>query len=343
MKITTSFIYAIAPVARVEIVQAIVSNQNIMAKYGIVSEKHTAHFLGQCAAETAGFNRLVESLYYTTAKRLTQVWPTRFRTLAAAAPYVRSPEKLANNVYGNRLGNKRPGDGWRYRGSGMKQTTGLYNFDVVQSYSGIKCVDQPDLLRGFPEALTAACVYWKTNNLSRFADADNVKGLTKAIQGGYGGLNDRTTFTRRALEFVERGFSGDVPEQFLRNGQRGDDVRQLQSNLKKLGYDMIGKIDGIFGDATEDGVRQFQSDTGLISDGVVGPKTKITIEGYLIGTVKPVQKEPPQIETKHQVIEGHHQDKPDTLPEPNKSDTVHPIIKFLQMLWSAWRNRSARK
>src|ERR1041385_2968197 len=105
MKITREFIFAIAPAARPEYGDAIVEHQGLLAKYGISSIPDVCHFLAQCAAETQGFNKLEESLFYTSTKRLRQVWPSRFKSDDAAAPYVRAPEKLANLVYCGALRN----------------------------------------------------------------------------------------------------------------------------------------------------------------------------------------------------------------------------------------------
>lgn len=287
MKITPAMIYAIAPAARPEYVADMVRFwPDLQAKYKM-TDADVPHSLAHIAAETGGFNRLEESLFYTTTKRLRQVWPSRFKSDAAAAPYVRQPEKLANLVYGGRLGNVAPNDGWLYRGSGCKQTTGKTNFAAVQTATAIPCVAAPHLLRAFPAALESAFVYWRDNRLSRIvaAGGDVVAKLTKAIQGGTGGLADRRTYTARALKAVGAGpmptslDKVDLPpiiaasSKMLRNGMPYDPrVEALQTALKSLGYDP-GNIDGIFGDGTEDAVRLFQSQHGLVVDGVAGPKT----------------------------------------------------------------------
>lgn len=279
MKLTREFIFAIAPSARPEYVSALVQHQAMLTKYGITSIADVCHFLAQCAAETMAFNRLEESLYYTTIKRIRAVWPSRFKSDAAAAPFVRQPQKLANSVYAGRLGNTGPDDGWAYRGSSCAHTTGKYNFSKVRDAAGLNCIAEPELLRVFPAALEAACVFWQDNKLSRFTG--NVTALTKAWQGGSGALADRKLYTARALEAAE-AYMDNVPapipaipaSKLLRNGgvNSVNEVKALQQKLTNRGYD-VGRIDGIFGDSTERGVTDFQRDNGLIADGVAGPLT----------------------------------------------------------------------
>lgn len=290
MKITPAILYAIAPSAKPEYVDDIVKYwPEFQTQYGL-TDADVPHSLAHIAAETGGFNRLEESLFYTTTARLRKVWPSRFKSDEAAAPYVRQPEKLANFVYGGRLGNTGPNDGWLYRGSGAKHTTGKTNYAAVERATGIPAVTHPQLLRAFPAALESAFVYWRDTRLSKIvaAGGDVVAKLTKAIQGGTGGLADRRTYTRRALKAVDaigapliptddnRAVAGAkalaVSSQMLRKGSDGNRVIRLQTNLKALGYNP-GNIDGVYGDGTEDAVKLFQAQHGLVADGVAGPKT----------------------------------------------------------------------
>jgi len=280
MNITADIIYAIAPSARAEIVNGIVeAAKTLFDKYKISDRKHVAWMLGRIAVETGGFNRLEENLFYTSVKRLRQVWPSRFKSDASAAPYVRNPQKLANLVYGGRLGNVGPNDGWLYRGSGDMQTTGFFNFREVQNASGVPCVEYPDNLRSHPGALIAALVYWTKRNLGRFVDANDIAGLCKAIQGGTLGLADQKLYTDRAM----RALDGTVTPRrntdgWLRRGDSGPAVERLQRRLQVKGYYDGGAVDGIFGEGTEDAVKHFQRQGGLIADGVVGPATSAALE-----------------------------------------------------------------
>lgn len=274
MKITADMIYAVAPGAKREIVDGIVAGTADFLKFGIVAKRDIAFFLGRAAVETAGFTRLEENLYYTSTKRLRQVWPGRFKSDAAAAPYVRNPQALANLTYGGRLGNVLPNDGWLYRGSGDFQTTGGYNFRKVQIGGGIPCINKPELLREHPGALTAALVYWKDNNLGRFVAANDVAGLCKAVQGGLAGLADQRLFTDRALRAVD----GVAPPRvdtsgWLRKGDKGSVVREAQGHLQRHGFYVGGKLDADFGDGMADAVEHFQRARGLVADGVIGTAT----------------------------------------------------------------------
>lgn len=318
MTITTANIYAVASGAKAEIVKGIVDHQHLFAKYGIRS-KDMPFFMGQCAAETAGFTRLEENLYYTSAKRLMQVWPSRFKTEAAAKPYVRNPEKLANNVYASRLGNGPPssGDGWRYRGSGMKQTTGKYNFGEVQDVTGLPVVEHPEMLRRFPEALESACIYWRKRSLGRFVDANDIVGLTKAIQGGRGGLEDRRIYTDRARRVNWEVLSvvpdmpttaptpittdGGAREPVLRMGMgiktstHRAKIKEAQQLLQRHGFYTEGKLDGKFGGGTDNEVRAFQGAHALLPDGVIGEATWAALKAdpvELAMSTDPIPHEP---------------------------------------------------
>ena len=305
MKITPAFIYAIAPAAKPEYVDDIVRYQDMLTRYGITAVADVCHFLAQCAAETQGFNKLEESLYYTSTARLRAVWPSRFKSDAAAAPYVRQPEKLANFTYGGRLGNKLPGDGWNFRGSGCPHLTGRANYQGMQDRTGVKCVTVPDLIRAFPAALEAACDFWRANGLSRFVG--DVTALTKRWQGGgNGALADRKTYTARALAAAGRiamspvsvppALPKPIPaSKLMRKGNPGNDLAQvktLQTRLTQLGYD-VGRIDGIFGDSTERGVSDFQRDNRLVADGVVGPATVKALNNAKGRAKVPPSAEPP--------------------------------------------------
>lgn len=157
-------------------------------------------FVAQIAVESARLTRLQENLNYTTAHRLMEVWPRRFPTYASALPYVRNPEALANLVYGNRadLGNTEPGDGWRYRGRGLKQITGRANYTEYQGASQVPCVVDPDLLLDPVIAADSAGWFWHSRGCD--ALADNLEALTRRINGGLNGFAERVLLTGRARE-----------------------------------------------------------------------------------------------------------------------------------------------
>lgn len=281
MRISGSHFAAACPGADGLIVNAILLNWALAEQYGITDQRQTAFFLGNCAVESRGFTRLEESLYYTTAARLKAVWPTRFKSDTAGTPYLRNPEKLANAVYSNRMGNgdEASGDGWKYRGSGLMQTTGRDNFAAVQKATGLPVLDNPELLRSMPHALEAACIFWKKNNLGKFAAAGDVVGITKAIQGGTGGLSERRLYISRFMAALRPVTSTDRPT--LKRGASSPFVTDLQTMLHKLGF-YDGKLDGIFGHGTENAVSDFQETYNVRPvDGVVGPLTYTAIDERL--------------------------------------------------------------
>jgi len=267
MKITAEQIYKAAPYATPAIVGPLVAEwQSIAEAGGIVSPIDTAFFLGHAATETTGFTRLEENLYYTTASRLRGVWPSRFKSEAAAKPFLRNPRALANMVYGDRLGNRgnNTDDGWNYRGSGIFQTTGRDNFAEVGA------VDDPDILRTMPAALVAAVHYWNSRKLSALTSrADAIEATTQAINGGDHGLASRRLYIGRFLTV----FRSTITPSTIRRGHKGAMVGDLQTRLAALGF-YAGKIDGDFGPGTERAVMDYQEARHLIPvDGVAGPLT----------------------------------------------------------------------
>lgn len=168
------------------------------AAAGVTSNLRLAHWLGQNAHESMGFARLVENLTYSSPQRLMAVWPTRFRTVAAATPFVRDPQALANKVYGGRMGNVDPGDGWKYRGRGIKMITGRNNYAQMAELMRLPLVDSPELLEQPAHALASSLAFWVRNGCNEIADRDDIVALTRRINGGLVGLDDRRQRTARA-------------------------------------------------------------------------------------------------------------------------------------------------
>ena len=179
-----------------------------MAEFGISANlQRIAAFLAQVAHESGQLRKLEESLYYSTAKRISEVWPKRFPTEAAAAPYARNPEGLANRVYALRIGNgdAASGDGWRYRGRGLKQLTGRANYKEAGTALGVDLVRAPDRLKDPVLAARSAAWFWQSRGCNPLADdtsgddddADFV-AITKLINGGTVGLKERRLAWARA-------------------------------------------------------------------------------------------------------------------------------------------------
>lgn len=152
-------------------------------------------FVAQVLHESAMLERLTENLNYS-AERMLQVWPRRFRTLADALPYERNPEALANKVYGGRLGNRDPGDGWRYRGRGLIMVTGRDNYARLEQTCGLRLLANPDLLAQPLPALQASIAWWERG--VRDAVLHDVEAVTLAVNGGTVGLPHRAHLTELA-------------------------------------------------------------------------------------------------------------------------------------------------
>ncbi len=173
-----------------------------MERWGIDTPLRQAAFLAQVSHESMRLTRLEENLNYS-AQRLTAVWPSRFPTLDSAAPFAGNPQALANKVYGGRLGNTAPGDGWKYRGRGLIQLTGKANVAAYSAAAGIDVVSNPDLLLEPEFAADSAGWFWHANRCNVHADKRDWAGLTRRINGGTVGLPERMTLTMRALRVLE--------------------------------------------------------------------------------------------------------------------------------------------
>lgn len=195
----------IAPQAR-DCYRETFARLDLLAAAGMLDRPlRLAHFLAQVCHETGGLTILVEDLHYRSPERLMAVWPTRFRTRAAALPFVGQPEKLADFVYGGRMGNVHPGDGFRYRGRGLPQLTGAEAYALIGQAIGVDLLAHPEQAISAQHALSVGIAVWQWKRCDRHADADDIVAVTKAINGGRIGLADRRTWlakTKAVLEVV---------------------------------------------------------------------------------------------------------------------------------------------
>lgn len=173
---------------------------DVLAGTEIDTPEERAAFVSQLAHESAEFTRLSENLNYS-AERLAQVWPSRFRDPEVARRYARNPERLANLVYANRLGNgpESSGDGWRYRGRGPIQLTGRDNYRRCGAALGVDLVADPDLLFEPPTGVRSALWFWRVRGLDRVDDDGDVLDETRLVNGGTHGLAERQTYYDAAL------------------------------------------------------------------------------------------------------------------------------------------------
>ena len=173
----------------------------VFVKYDLDTPKRQAAFIGQCSVESANFTRLQENLNYS-AQRLTQVWPSRFPNISMAEPYANNPEKLANFVYAGRMGNLQDGDGWKFHGRGLIQLTGRENYANCGSGIGVDLIDNPDLLLTPQYAVLSAGWYWNRKQLNLLADSGDIETMTKRINGGLTGLDERIAKITKALQVL---------------------------------------------------------------------------------------------------------------------------------------------
>ena len=167
----------------------------ILPQYDIDTPLRKAHFLAQVAHESGGFRFVSENLNYS-AKALYGVFRKYFPTMDIANQYARNPEKIANKVYANRMGNgpETSGDGWNYRGRGLIQLTGKLNYQTLSETVGQDFISNPEKVSEPEWALTSACWYWQKRKINRYADTDDIHMVTKLINGGYNGLQSRQHF-----------------------------------------------------------------------------------------------------------------------------------------------------
>lgn len=239
---TTRVLRRLAPPAHQDIIDGVSSYFNTYAaKYGVITDLRICHFLAQAAVESAWFQTLTEY--------------------------------ASGNEYEGRsdLGNTQPGDGVRYKGRGIFQVTGRANYDSIGKTLGLNLINQPELLATPQYAVMSAFEFWKMRNLNKVADTDDVNEVTRLINGGYNGINDRRT----ALANMKIIMSGSIDD--IGPGDKGSGVVDVQTALKNKGY-KIGLVDGDYGPATTAAVKQFQSDMQVRVTGAVDKNTLRLLE-----------------------------------------------------------------
>ena len=167
-------------------------------KYDINTPKRQAVFIGQCAHESNNFKTLEENLNYRP-ETLVKVWPSRFPDLAAADKFAHNPQALANKVYAGRLGNNQENDGWNFHGRGLIQLTGRENYERCGSSLGVDLISNPAWLLDPKYAALSAGWFWNKKGLNELADQQEHGMITKRINGGTLGLDDRLQKTTKAL------------------------------------------------------------------------------------------------------------------------------------------------
>lgn len=247
MNITASNVREMSRSAAAPIVAGIVDNQQAIAQGGIDTPLRLWHFMAQLAHESAHF--------------------TVTREFASGAAYEGRKD----------LGNTRGGDGRRYRGRGLIQSTGRANYQDARNDirklvpTAPDFEDDPEELEQFPWALLAGISYWRRKKINVEADRDDVEAVTIKINGGTNGLPERERYLQRAKAIWMADSVPAASNSLLRVGDRGDAVLELQKELVEAGYPLWP--DGTFGEYTKSAVIAFQSRRGLVPDGVVGTET----------------------------------------------------------------------
>jgi putative chitinase len=255
-----------------------------LPKYDITTDQRIAGFISQCAHESMDFNAMSENLNYRE-ETLNKVFPRYFGPgKRNAAEYAKNPEKIANYVYmdefrTSKLGNTQPGDGWRFRGRGLKQLTGRDNYTRFAKDYDMTAEEAAVWVETKEGALASALWFWNTNKLNAIADTGNVAALTKKINGGDIGLADRQARYAKAMAALGGKIDTSAPAAapaastgVLRVGSTGHDVKRMQTALRI-------PSDGQFGPGTEAALKKWQSANGLTPDGVAGPKTLAKLLG----------------------------------------------------------------
>jgi putative chitinase len=248
----------------------------IFPKYGLTSDLLVAHAMAQFSHECGAGLEVVENINYSP-KRACQVWPSRFRDeadclakLGCSAGDPNFPIKLIDNVYGTRMGN-RPGthDGSNFIGRGLSQVTGREGYEKLGAKVGLDLVNNPNMVSSPEHALECGVADFIICGCLPFAQADDVQGVTKHLNGGFIGLAERTAWLAR----WKTALGSQNPAMHS--------TAWLQVSLNKLGADPVLTPDGSFGPMTSAALKEFQEAHGLEADGRVDPEDIAAIEQAL--------------------------------------------------------------
>lgn len=282
----------IAPGAVANYTQAFAAGDAALAERGIVTPLRMAHFLAQVLHETGGGTVLFESLRYTTPARLLQIFGAGNHSAAIRAEeapgLLGNAPALAERVYGlgnprkaAELGNTRPGDGYRYRGGGLLQTTGRGLYRRLSEQAGVDFEATPGLIVAPAFALAPALGAWAGGRLNEAADANDLHGITRAINGGANGLAERQALFERIWALIG-GAASQQGESQQGESQQGEsqqgaresgDIVWLQEALNRLGAAPTLRVDGTAGPATAAAIAAFQQQHAMTPDGIAGPQT----------------------------------------------------------------------
>ena len=230
------------------------------------STDRLAHFLAQIAHESNGLTRLRENTNYS-AKRIKEIFGKYCTSQERFEQMVSSEEFLFNTVYGNRMGNDEPGDGYRYIGRGYIMRTGKDNYRALSREFGIDFEQDPSLLENHRYAFYGAIFYFlsrRYKGANLFENIDNgmtVRGITRLVNGGVHGLEDRRDRYEDITEVIDYIWESPYSTSRLNSRSSNDDTSKAQYILTRLGYN-VGAIDGWYGKKTREAYLAFENDTG---------------------------------------------------------------------------------
>lgn len=206
MQVTLDLLQHICPHTKSSVLESYIEPLNTVAEYYEMTANpaRLAGFLAQVAHESGGFNAIKENLNYS-ARGLTGTFKKYFSTEADASSYEHNPEKIANRVYANRMGNSTElsGDGYRFCGRGLIQLTGRTNYTRLANDLGMSIEDTISYLETPNGAVASAGWFWDNNNLNQYCDSGDFVRLTKRINGGTIGLEDRKAHFELAMHYLQ--------------------------------------------------------------------------------------------------------------------------------------------
>jgi putative chitinase len=262
-------------------VDAFSNDAALLETYGINTSLRVAHFLAQVLTETGGGTIRFESLAYRTGARLLDIFGAGRHSAAVRPceipPLLNNEEKLAERVYGlgnpgkaRALGNTDPGDGYRYRGGGLLQTTGRTAYCRQGVRAGVDFEAHPELITSAAHALKPAVFEWADGRLNDAADRNDIVKITQVINGGSNGLDERRAWL--TVTWLLAGGNAATPA--WKVAVANDTTSWVQDALNRLGASPKLEVDGRCGPATAAAVRAFQAREGLEVDGVPGLYTR---------------------------------------------------------------------
>ena len=271
--------------ANINYLEAIRIGDAQFQKHGITTPLRMAHFLAQALHETGGFTVLRENMNYS-ASRLIEIFGVNRHSAAVTATeagiLAHQPEAIAERVYGfgnlrkaHELGNTHQGDGFRYRGNGVLQTTGRSNHERMGAACGIDFEGNPELMIVPEHALKPALHEWTENNLNASADKNDIRTITLRINGGLNGLPEREKWFYMVWTVLN---ADSHPAEPWKASDEDDNVKKLQGSLNDLGASPRLVVDGRYGPATRQAVKDFQASAGIVVDGIAGPVTEAAIK-----------------------------------------------------------------